>query len=554
MEAQLAAERAARETAERKILALKTEKRILEYRVINAHRTLAHGLGRALIEARSLKGLLALPGKIRRLRAKQKAKRRERVPNSFAEDVAAHLHLVDPVLDRAAAEGAEAAAEWAGSRRDSAGAKARALAELAHWTLDRDPALAARLGRQAADLDPGDQRLLALAVRLREAGRVAAPGPLCLRIRDRQPLSEGQRHLCDLMTEDAAILEKGRWEGAAGHGERRASGESGLAIVCPPGWAALPRIAAARAAATSAGWPSSVLSSIDDTDSQRFSLVHVFADSVPHACEHAATAVARGCRVIVEIANPPAPLTSQPDSELAAVTAMRLKGLAELADTLIARSPAASAQLDRLDIDHRIVADTLDTEREAPDSAAIAAALVEYGATTDMPAIGLVSPLNGDPGIHRCLEAFAKLSADGDTYQLLIFGKGDYTAELAQHAEALDIAGNMHFVGLPPPQRWPALLAALDLVTFPNGREEALGSVIPAIFVQAMGQGGRVLATDAAWRSQAAWKHNPSATLDENGDWAARIAAMIGQQAEARPQPAAGDLLVQLYADAAKPL
>lgn len=497
---------------------------------------------------------MALPGKIRRLRAKQKAKRRERVPNSFAEDVAERLHLVDPALDRAVADGAEAAAEWVTGRRDRAAAKARALAELAHWTLDRDPALAARLGRQAVDLDPGDQRLFALAARLREAGQVAVPGTLCAAIRDRQPLSEGQRHLCDGMVEDAEILRKGRWDGAIDPGESRASGDAGLAILCPPRWIALPRIAAARAAATSAGLSSSVHSSIDDSDFQRFSHIHVVADSVANACRHAAKAAAAGCRLIVEIANPPGALTRLPDSELAAVTAMRLQGLADMADDLVVRSLSASALLDRLAISHRIVPDPIDSERDAPDPQAIAAALVEYGAKPEIPAVGLVSPLDGDPGIRRCIEAFARLSVDGDARQLLILGKGNRAAELAHQAEALGIAGDIRFVGLPPPQRWPALLAALDLVLFPNEREETLGSEIPAILVQAVGQGRPVLASDAAWRSQSAWKQDPAATLDQDGDWEARMAAMVGSEAIARPQAAAGDLLEQIYADASKPL
>ncbi|RED16029.1 glycosyltransferase [Parasphingopyxis lamellibrachiae] len=534
------------------MLALTTEKRLLEYRVINAHRTLAHGLGRALIEARSLKGLLALPGRIRRLSMKQRAKRRERVPNSFTDDVASILRLVDPAFERAAAQGLDAAIDWVRAEKAEPAAKARALAELAHATLDDAPEKAARIGEDAARKYPGEQRLFALAVRLREKGLVLAPASLCAAICGRQPLSPPQIRLCDLMMEDAALLERGRWGESPAHGPGN-TGEGGLVIICPPRWAALPRVLKAREDARKAGATVSIVAPADKPDFAAFSAVHIFANSIGMACAMVVDAHAAGCRIILDIANPPASMLRSSGSEREAVDGIRLKGLAAHADILIARSMALGTRLGALDIDCLVAGDAGDAA-DAADDEMMTAALAEYGVRPVSRTVGCFATLDEDAGSVLCLEAFAALAATGEAGQLLIFGKGSRSAHLSSKAEALGLTDQVNFVGMPPPQRWPSLLAALDLAVFPRIAEEALGSEIPMLSVQALARGLPVLASQSAWDAQAAFIAEPGAVLAAGGDQAVQMRDAF-RHPPGPVQPVSGDdPLADLYELFIRPL
>lgn len=527
------------------MLALTTEKRLLEYRVINAHRTLAHGLGRALIEARSFKGLLALPGRVRRLSMKQRAKRRERVPNSFADDVASILRLVDPAFERAATDGMDAAVDWAKTQKAEPVAKARALAELAHWSLDADPAKAGRIGEDAARIFPGEQRLFSLAVRLREKGLVLAPARLCAAISSYQPLSAPQSRLCDLIAEDAALLEHGRWGEGLERGSAN-SGEANIAIVCPPRWTALPLVMQAQRDATAAGLSVSIVSPADKAGFPEFSAVHIFADSIAMACESVSEARTSGCRIILDLANPPSSMLTPTGSERATVDTVRLKGLGSLVETLIVRSPSLARHLEALDIDHHLIGDARNMATDIEEGA-IAAALAEYGARSGVCSIGCFAALDADPGLASCLEAFAEVAASDDAAQLLIFGKGSHGAHLAGIAETLGVAGQVHFVGMPPPQRWAALLAALDLAVFPRKADEALGSEIPILLVQALVQKRPVLASEAAWNAQAAFASEPGGVLRADCDLAEQLREAL-RHPTASFQPAfVDDSLATLY-------
>lgn len=527
------------------MLALTTEKRLLEYRVINAHRTLAHGLGRALIEARSLKGLLALPGRIRRLWVKQKVKRRERVPNSFTNDVAAILSLVDPAFERAAAEGVEAAMDWVKTQKAETGAKARALAELAHWSLAADPESAARIGEDAAGANPGEQRLFALAMRLREKGLVGIPARLCAAIRDHQPLSQPQIRLCDLMVEDAVVLERGRW-GDTLESEPGETDAACLAIVCPPRWTALPRVLTAQRDASAADLAVSIVVPADQLDFGKFAAVHIFAESIAMACSAVADARASGCHVILDIANPPASMLALKGSELEVVDIARLKGLGANVDALIVRSRSLATHLAALDIDHLIVGDVGEVADDLDDEM-IAAALAEYGARPGMLTIGCFATLDGDRALTSCLEAFAELIVTGDAEQLLIFGKGSQSANLADKAETLGITDHVKFVGIPTPQRWQAMLAGLSLAVFPRIGDEALGSEIPMLFVQVLVQDRPVLASEAIWDAQVVFPVESGEVLTVSGDQAVQIREAL-QRPTGRIQPASiDDPLADLY-------
>lgn len=168
----LEAEIAARRAAEDELAALRAEKRQIEERLINAHRTLAYGLGKALIDARTLGGMAALPRRLRRLRLKQKAKRRERVPDTAPRGIADRLQLVDPALERLHTAGAEAAANWVRAQSNAPDAQARALTEIAIAISDGEPQTALALANEAAGLAPGEARLVPLFARLAAAGEV----------------------------------------------------------------------------------------------------------------------------------------------------------------------------------------------------------------------------------------------------------------------------------------------------------------------------------------------------------------------------------------------
>lgn len=526
-------------------MALTTEKRALEYRVITANRTLAYGLGRALIEARSLKGLIALPGKIRRLSSKQKAKRRERVPNSFADDIGERLRLVDPALDQAGEQGIEAAAIWIRSEKASSSAKARALTELAHWVVDRDVRLAASLGIEALALDPKEHRLLALALRLRDAGQVRVPAELCTAIVDRQSLSPGQRVLCELLIEDAAILETGVWAGSSDPVDRSDAEGAGVAILCPPRWAGSSRVKAAQDAAVSAGLVPTIRMTFDDADLAKNSIVHIFADSVGSACDAAFKAAGHGGRIILDIANPPGTVLDMSGSERAAVETARLKGVAALSRMVIARSSAAARQLQQLGIAHAIVPDAGAETQPEPAPATVSAAFVEYGAAPGTRTIAMAATLDEDANLLRCLETFAAIAEETD--QLLVFGKGRYASILAHRVGTLGIASRVHFVGLPPQQRWPALLTGLELMVFPSALDEPLGSEIPALLVQAIDRNRPVLASETAWNAQASWQRDFATTLDENGDWADQMRAMLAMAIAPDMESITGESMVDIY-------
>lgn len=548
-------ERAAREAAERKVLALTAEKRVLEHRVINAHRTLAYGLGRALIEARSVKGLLALPGRMHQLWLKQKAKRREQVPDSFAGDVALTLQLVDPAVDRAIRDGISAALDWVSVQSAPSAAKARALAELAHWVLDENPEQASRAGLDAAALEPGDQRLFSLAVRLRNAGLVAVPAKLCAAFRDHLVLSEAQRRLCDYLEEDAATLDRGAWELAQRKENEAIARGPKLAIICSHRWRALPQIAEAQAAAMSAGLSVSVLAFPDDIDFSDFPVVHVFADSLSMACSIAVDARAAGCQLIVDLANPPTAMLSFPESECAKVEALRLAGLGTGSDFLVTRSRSMASRLEDQNIDHRIANEDIGMVEYTVGYQAITGALAEFGARSGATTIGCIATLDNDPGLFACLESFGGIAAADEDAQLLVIGGGNGFAALARKAVHLGVDDRVHFVGQPPPQRWPALLAALDLAIFPRLRDEALGSEVSALLLVAIRLGRPILATEAAWNAQVVGDPDAVSILPEGDSWTDNLRQhLVGGDNEFAVRAQSGKSIGKIYKIVSKAL
>lgn len=547
LDRRLREEQLARAAAEREVQALKTEKHALEHRVTRANRTLAHGLGRALIEAQSFRGVIALPGKIRRLRLKQKAKRRERVPNSFSDNVSVILQLVDPALERADRDGPEAAVEWVIGQGAEPETKARALVEIAHWLIATDPDRAAQIGSKAAGLVAGEHRLLSLAAALREKGMVLAPAKLCAGLGDRLPLSLPQQKLIARIGEDAAILDTGSWGKGlicAGANIDRASS---LAIIRSERWEALPGVRAVHTVAENLGWPVQAAAMVDRVGLAEISAAHIFAESLGMACSVTAEARTAGCGVILDIANPPKACLMLPESELAVVELARLRGLAAITDILIVRSQSLANLLKLLDIPFEIVTDDEEFDQDSITDRAIAAAYSEYGAGARARTIACCATLDDDPGLATCIETFATAVAEEITDQLLIFGKGHHVSAWERKTETLGIRSRVHFLGLPPIQRWPALLAMVDLVLFPRDRQEALGSEIPMLFNQAVRQNKTVLANKKAWQGQITWQSNPDDILRSDSVWGDMIKQRIGVESSVVRMTGAAKSLSALY-------
>lgn len=544
LDSQLAAERAAREAAEREILTLRTEKQALEYRVINANRTLAYGLGRALIEARTLKGLLAFPGKLKRLRSKQRAKRRERVPNSFEEDISKRLILVESALEKAMTDGARSASDWVVAAREEPAAKARALCEISHWVLSDDLDAAGEIAMQAVDIEPGETRLFLLAQRLREAGCVRVPARLCHALRNQQSLSVLDQEYCDQIVEDGEILDTARWAPQAGPAEAHGQTRNGLLLLCPERWRSLPMIAECRSKAEAAGFVVSVAAALDDVDLNSIAILHIFAASIGQSSKDAARGYAAGCRLIVDIANPPEWQGLAPGSERARVERMRLSGMHAIADQIIARSETATNLLGELDIEHELVAAHADHATNPVEDSIIAAARIEYGIDVDQPAVAIAATLSDDPALLQCLSACAALQSP--TSHILIFGKGDATG-ITAHAETLNSAPALHFVGLPPPQRWRALLAGIDLILFPSDLVEPLGSEIPALMSQACSDNRRILGSEAAWLSQGNWQPEVKMSVSADDNWPERIDAALKTPPVKAMRGKSGSSISQIY-------
>ncbi len=524
------AERQAREAADREILALKTEKQALEYRVINANRTLAYGLGRALIEARSVKGLFQLPGKIRRLRSKQRAKRRERVPNSFDEDISARLRLVEPALEQAIENGANAAADWVTAEQADSGQQARALAEIAHWAVDSDADVAGAIGLKAAAADPSETRLFSLAQRLRETGAAQVPAALCGAMRDQQIFSALQERLCDRMIEDGDILKAGAWTFPNSQPDDQAEPRDGYLLLSSARWQALPCVTECHQAAEKAGFTVASATSLDEIDLASIDVIHIFAASIAECSDWAISAKANGCRLILDFSNPPRWSIVSKETEMAIVEELRLASLAGVADQVIARSPAMARHFDHLQIGHQIVSLGRDVSASQVDDATVAAAFLEYGAKAEGVSIGIAATLVDDAGLMRCLYACAELGSG--LSQILVFGKGDADSMVVSRAEALGITTKIQYVGLPPPQRWDALLGGIQLLLFPSCAPEPLGSEIPAILTHAVANGQRVLASEAAWGGQGDWKAGPSTIVPDSANWAEAVRSSLNEPAQ----------------------
>lgn len=539
LRAQLARERIARAAAERELAELQAHRRHLESRAINARQTLAYGLGRALIEARTAKGLIGLPGRLRTLWLRQKAKRKERVPDTSPSDIAVRLQIADEARERAQTEGLPGALAWLDRRPDDA-AKARALADLAILAADEDREHAGRIGLMAARLAPGESRLLGVMAALESAGAADAPARIGQAISDAQPLSQPQRTWIARLERDRALL-AGKRDGATDLAPRGLPGRvERLFLVAPERWRSHPRLAAASQAADAAGI------AVDfgfPPGNDEAAVAHIFPDSLSCA-EDAMTQAAEGAiPVLLDLANRPAAIAADPASEAGRVAALRFDRLVRAADRVIVRGPAMARLLE----DRGVGAVRVEEEwplAGTPAQEDVATARREFGIGSGERVVGAVADLHDDGGWRKLLSAFGELRRAGLADRLAIVGRGPGAGWLAQQAAAAGCEDGLVFPGVPFWDRWPALFESFDAIVFPSDREETLGSEWPMAMVLAARLGLPMLFSDAAWHSRTT---DAIARGPADGDWTAALRDMLdGPRIVAEPPSEAG--LRPLYA------
>lgn len=174
---QLARQQALRRDLERELAESRSRQRELERRLNGVTRTFTYRLGETLVAGRSIKGLLAMPGRFWRMWTDWLEKRRmDRLRPEFGQTpFAEQLSFVGEILDVHQADGLAAARKAAAALPASRPReKARALVELAHVALGEDQAASLELAGDAARLNAAEPRLKALAFRLFDQGEVSA--------------------------------------------------------------------------------------------------------------------------------------------------------------------------------------------------------------------------------------------------------------------------------------------------------------------------------------------------------------------------------------------
>lgn len=486
---------AERDAGAREAAELKALNRDLEYRVLTANRTLAYGLGKALIEARSIAGLVALPRRLRRLRLKQQAKRRPRVPESAARDAASNLRYVDEALDRLARDGADAAAAWIGKLpKANRAAKARAMTELAIAVAGERIDIADTLGNEAAAIYAAEPRLLALALLLRERGMVIGPAAIGESIRRAQHLSAAQDAMIARMTIDATILRDGHPDRDLRDLAAAADRSDGIVIAHAASSRLDHRVARVAAICSAEGRPIREIELADlprGLDGPPPALVHVMAGGAEETRQAVAVARRTGLPVLLDIGALDPALFDSGDGETGQVARMRLGWLGATAHGVIARGPKIAEHLTEIIEGRPRVAD--DCFMIGPlESDAAHVAATEFGIPLDGPVLLCVTSLDEDRGAAEMLEAFAETTRDEEHCRLVFMGRGPATAALAERAAVLGLGARTHFIGLPLAVRWPALFEMATLTTFPRKRSEAPGSGLETAHGVARAAGVRV--------------------------------------------------------------
>lgn len=136
----------------------------------------------------------------------------------------------------------------------------------------------------------------------------------------------------------------------------------------------------------------------------------------------------------------------------------------------------------------RRVASGVDTRTFAPDAAARARLVGEFGLRPDAVLVGVVAQLIPRKGHRMLLDAVAGLPRDGAAFQLLLFGRGPLARRLERDIAAAGLGAVVRLIGFR--DDLPRLLPGLDLLAHPP-RAEGLGVAV----LEAMSAGVPVAAS-----------------------------------------------------------
>jgi glycosyltransferase involved in cell wall biosynthesis len=163
---------------DRELVELRTVVRELETQLGSERRTLAFQLGQAVMHVDTLRGFLAMPGRVRAALRDHRA-RLAVDPAKTGARPAHRLRYVAAAIQAARRGGSDGAITYLRALPARAGSdKARAMAEGALALVRTDPAAATAIGMEAAALAPSEARLKALVWALYDEGHVLDPARL----------------------------------------------------------------------------------------------------------------------------------------------------------------------------------------------------------------------------------------------------------------------------------------------------------------------------------------------------------------------------------------
>lgn len=162
-----------------------------------------------------------------------------------------------------------------------------------------------------------------------------------------------------------------------------------------------------------------------------------------------------------------------------------------LADRIITSGEAVKALVARAGIPERRIVSIpagVDTSRFHPGVSG-RALRQELGLGVDGPVVGLVANVRGSKGHNIFLEAAREIAATVPSTRFLIVGEGIGYDEVRRRVEAMGLGRHLVMTGFR--RDIPEVMAALDVLTLPSIRSEAISQVVP----QALAVGTPVVAS-----------------------------------------------------------
>lgn len=162
-----------------------------------------------------------------------------------------------------------------------------------------------------------------------------------------------------------------------------------------------------------------------------------------------------------------------------------------LADRIITSGDAVKALVARAGIPERRIVSIpagVDTSRFHPGVSG-RAVRQELGLGVDGPVVGLVANVRGSKGHNVFLEAAREIVATVPSTRFLIVGEGVGYDDVRRRVEAMGLGRHLVMTGFR--RDIPEVMAALDVLTLPSIRSEAISQVVP----QALAVGTPVVAS-----------------------------------------------------------